>query len=162
MAWTPAAFDHTGITDNCRSCHNGTIATGVSSGHMTFPVNNFDCNHCHRTNAWTPNTFVHMAGGNYPGDHRVAPACRDCHATNTDAATWTAPAYKPDCAGCHAQDYKPDPHQKYDLGGGQKVLYTVGELSNCSGACHVYTDATLTTIRTPRPGPEHRVTQNEF
>jgi hypothetical protein len=42
------------------------------------------------------------------------------------------------------------------------VKYTVSELKNCSGACHVYTDATLKTISKTRNGPQHRVTQSKF
>jgi hypothetical protein len=157
LAWKPAGFSHTGITGNCGSCHNGTTATGTSTGHMTFPVNNFDCSHCHTTAAWSPNTFVHIAGGGYPGDHRVALTCRSCHTTNTDAATWRSPSYKPDCAGCHSNRYKSDPHTKYG-----NVKYTVSELRNCAGACHIYTDSTLTTIKTRRAGPEHRITSSSF
>ena len=157
LAWLPAAFDHAGVTSGCRTCHDGTTASGPSTGHMTFPVNNFECNHCHTTTAWSPNTFRHVAGGGYPGDHRVALSCTSCHAANTDAATWRAPAYKPDCAGCHASRFKPDPHKKYG-----DVKYTVSELRNCSGACHVYTSSTLTTILTRRSGPEHRITDDKF
>ena len=54
-------------------------------------------------------------------------------------------------------EYKSDPHTKYG-----NVKYTVSELRNCSGACHVYTDATLRTISKTRNGPQHRVTQREF
>jgi hypothetical protein len=157
LAWIPAAFSHTGITGNCASCHNGTTATGTSTGHMTFPVNNFDCSHCHTTAAWTPNTFKHIVSGGYPGDHRVALTCLSCHTANTDAATWRTPAYKPDCAGCHTNRYKPDPHTKYG-----NVKYTVSELRNCSGACHIYTDSTLTAIKNSRPGPQHRLTASQF
>ena len=102
LAWKPAKVDHTKITGGCKTCHDGKSATGPNTGHMTFPVNNFDCNHCHTVTAWSPNTFKHVAGGGYPGDHRVALTCASCHKSNTDAATWPAPAYKPDCAGCHA------------------------------------------------------------
>jgi hypothetical protein len=124
---------------------------------MTFPVNNFDCSHCHTTAAWASNTFRHIVGGGYPGDHRVSLTCESCHTTNTDAATYRSPAYKPDCAGCHSNRYKSDPHTKYG-----NVKYTVSELRNCSGACHVYTSSTLTTISKSRPGPEHRVTASGF
>jgi hypothetical protein len=148
--------NHTNIT-NCKGCHNGTNATGPSTGHMTFPVNNFDCNQCHTTTAWTPNTFRHRVGAGYPGDHRAALTCKSCHTTNTDAATWRTPAYKPDCAGCHSNKYKSDPHTKYG-----NTKYTVSELRNCSGACHVYTDSTLTKIQNSRAGPQHRVTNTEF
>ncbi len=34
---------------------------------MTFPVNNFECNHCHSTTAWTPNTFRHVSRRRLPG-----------------------------------------------------------------------------------------------
>ncbi len=119
---------------------------------MTFPVNSFDCNQCHSTTAWSPNTFKHRVGGGYPGDHRVTLTCRSCHTTNTDAATWRTPAYKPNCAGCHSNKYKTDPHTKYG-----NVKYTVSELRNCSGACHTYTDSTLTKISEEpgRPGTSH-------
>lgn len=157
LAWLPAGFDHTGVTTGCNGCHNGTTATGPSTGHMTFPVNRFECIHCHTTTAWSPHSFRHVTGGGYPGDHWVALSCTDCHTTNTDAATWRSPAYKPDCAGCHSNRFKPDPHTKYG-----NVKYTVSELRNCSGACHVYTDSTLTTILKRRAGPEHRITSNEF
>jgi hypothetical protein len=124
---------------------------------MTFPVNNFECNHCHTTSAFAPDTFAHIVGRGYPGDHRVALTCRNCHSTNTDAATWRSPTYKPDCAGCHSNAYKSGPHTKYG-----SVKYTVSELRNCAGACHIYTDSTLTTIKTRRAGPEHRLTSNGF
>jgi hypothetical protein len=42
------------------------------------------------------------------------------------------------------------------------VLYSVAELKDCSGACHVYRDSSLTTIVTRRSGPEHRVTDEDF
>jgi hypothetical protein len=157
LAWTPAAFSHTGITGNCASSHDGTTATGTTSGHMTFPVNHFDCSHCHTTNGWTPNTFQHLAAGGYPGNHRVTLTCLNCHTTNTDAATWRSPAYKPACAGCHSNRYESEPHTKYG-----NVRYTVSELRNCSGACHIYTDSTLTTISRSRPGPQHRITSSSF
>lgn len=157
LAWLPAAFDHAGVTTGCGNCHNGTSASGPSTGHMTFPANGFDCSHCHTTTAWSPNTFRHVIGGGYPGDHGVALTCARCHVSNTDAAFWRSPAYKPDCAGCHSNRWKSDPHTKYG-----SVKYTVSELRNCSGACHVYTDSTLTTIQNRRAGPEHRISAREF
>jgi hypothetical protein len=83
-----------------------------------------------------------------------------CHTSNSDQATWRAPAWRPDCAGCHASRFKPDPHTRYTTP--QKVLYSVAELKDCSGACHVYRDSSLTTIVTRRSGPEHRVTDEDF
>lgn len=155
VAWTPAMFDHTGVTGGCQSCHNGAMATGKNVGHMSTAR---ECNVCHSVTAWTPLTFRHTSP-EYPGDHRGNLSCVDCHTTNTDQATWPSPAYRPDCAGCHANDFEPGEHTKI---AGTNIRYTVGELRNCSGACHVYTDATLTTISRARPGPEHRVNGGEF
>ena len=39
--------------------------------------------------------------------------------------------------------------------------YTVQELRDCSGACHIYEDATLTTIKDFRAS-EHRVGDSDF
>jgi hypothetical protein len=35
--------------------------------------------------------------------------------------------------------------------------YTASELHNCSGACHVYSDATKATVSKSLPGPYHRL-----
>ena len=70
---------------------------------------------------------------------------------------WQFPAYQPDCAGCHANDFKPE-HKKVDS---PTVFYTVAELRDCTGACHLYADTTLTTIKERRSG-EHHVGDGEF
>lgn len=70
---------------------------------------------------------------------------------------YPAPAFQPDCAGCHERDYKDGPHKKYG-----DVKYRVDELKDCSGACHEYTDATLTVIKERENGPEHRPSDREF
>jgi len=155
IAWLPAQFDHANVTPGtCSQCHNGNSATGKPGNHW---ITNRECDECHRTTAWTPVTHRHLSAG-YPGDHRATVGCTDCHTTNRDAVTWTSPQYQPDCAGCHAGDFKAGEHDKTQQG----TKYTVSELSNCSGACHVYTDATLTTISKRRNGPEHRVTDGGF
>jgi hypothetical protein len=154
LAWKPAKFDHAGITSGCSSCHDGSKATGKPAGHM---VTSRDCSVCHAYPTWTPLTFRHTSA-EYPGDHRVLLTCLSCHKTNTDQATWPYSTYRPACAGCHANQYKPDPHNKTI----NNVKYTVSELRNCSGACHVYTDTTMTTISRSRPGPQHRVTSGSF
>jgi hypothetical protein len=154
LVWKPARFDHARITSGCQGCHNGTSATGKPTGHMQTAR---ECSTCHKYPAWTPLTFRHTSS-EYPGDHTgTNPTCRDCHTTNTDQATWRNAAYRPKCAGCHASDYESGPHTKYG-----NTRYTVAELANCSGACHVYTDSTLRTISKTRNGPQHRVTQRGF
>lgn len=54
-----------------------------------------------------PDTFRHMSP-TYPGQHRRALVCTDCHTGNAEMIPWPFPAYQPDCAGCHANDYKAD------------------------------------------------------
>ena len=153
-AWLPAAFDHSNVTGSCSTCHNGSTATGKGNNHF---VTNRDCNYCHSTTAWTPVNFVHQSSG-YPGDHRVRLSCSDCHIGNVEANVWKYPAYQPDCAGCHANNFRTDPHTKVDT---PRVYYNVSELRDCSGACHIYTNSTLTTIKTFRTG-HHRVTDSGF
>lgn len=154
-AWVPANFDHDAITGSCGSCHNGTTATGKDQGHF---VTTRECDYCHAVDFWLPLQFMHTSPG-YPGDHRGQLACTDCHGGNAEIVTWSFAAYQPDCAGCHAGDYKTGPHKKYE---NPDTSYTVSELRDCTGACHVYTDSSLTTIKDSRPGPEHRVNANEF
>jgi hypothetical protein len=117
-----------------------------------------ECDSCHTTDFWTPSMVVHSSPG-YPGDHRANLACTDCHGANSETVTWSFPAYQPDCAACHANDYKPGPHKRSK---NPDMLYSVDELRDCSGACHTYTDSSLTTIEKLRPGPKHRVSDGGF
>ena len=71
---------------------------------------------------------------------------------------WQFGAYRNNCAGCHAGDFEPGPHKKVDS---PRIQYTVGELQDCTGSCHIYRDSTFTTIQTPRSG-EHRATDGDF
>jgi hypothetical protein len=153
-AWVPANFDHSVVTGSCSSCHNGVNATGKSGGHF---VTSLQCDTCHDTIRWTPINFRHTSG-NYPGDHRSNVVCLSCHTGNSQTIAWPNAAYKPDCAGCHAGDYRAEKHKKVDS---PRVLYTVSELRDCTGSCHVYTDNTLTTIEKTR-NSEHRVSDGGF
>jgi hypothetical protein len=144
-----ANFDHSGVIGGCGSCHNGTTATGKSLTHF---ITSLECDECHSTVAWQPIQFTHRSP-NYSGDHAGQPACNTCHLGNTENVPWPFGAYKPDCAGCHANDFKTGPHKKYE---NPDVHYTAGELRDCTGACHIFTDSTLTTIKKRRSG-EHRV-----
>jgi hypothetical protein len=155
VAWSPANFNHDSVTGSCSTCHNGVTATGKGSGHFNTSR---DCNACHDTNRWIPDLFMHSSPG-YPGDHRRQLACTDCHGGNSEPVTWSFAAFQPDCAGCHAGDFKSGPHKKYE---NPDFTYSVNELRDCTGACHVYTDSSLTTIKESRPGPEHRVNASEF
>ena len=124
-----------------------------------------ECSYCHAYPNWQPLTFVTTKGGkgshqsaNYPGDHTgVNPACLTCHTGHSDAVPYRNATYAGSCAGCHSGNYSSSPHTKYGT-----TKYTVSDLRNCSGACHIYTDATLTTIKTTRNGPQHKVTARSF
>jgi len=153
-AWRPASFDHSAITGSCSSCHNGIAATGIPAGHF---LSSSECDVCHTTDRWAPDVFRHMSA-NYPGDHRNDLACTRCHTANSDPVQWPFPSLQPDCAACHRSNFRPDPHKKYE---NPDAFYTVEELRDCSGSCHIYTDATLTTIKQSRNG-EHRVSDGSF
>jgi hypothetical protein len=155
ISWAIAGgFDHSAVVGNCAGCHNGSFATGKTSNHF---VTTIDCDGCHNTSNWLSIGFSHTSP-TYPGDHSGSPGCTACHQSNSQAATWTFGAYRPDCAGCHADDFRPGPHEKIRQ---PSTRYSVGELRDCSGACHVYTDSSLTTIERSRSG-EHRARDGEW
>jgi hypothetical protein len=156
QAWLPATgFDHAGVAPgSCATCHNGVQARGKGSGHF---VTTLSCDECHSTLSWTRVNYVH-AGAGYPGDHQRNLDCLECHTGNSQVMSWPFAAYQPDCAGCHANDYESGPHEKHE---NPDVRYSVSELRDCSGSCHVYTDSTLSTIKDRRDG-EHRVSDSEF
>ena len=58
----------------------------------------------------------------------------------------------------NAREFEGGPHKKVDT---PKILYTVGELRDCAGACHVYKDASMTTIEKTRSG-EHRASRGDW
>ena len=154
VTFAGARMDHSLVTAPCASCHNGTIASGKPPRHFetTQP-----CEMCHRTVAWTPVAYRHTSPA-YP-DHGPALECTSCHTTNAQTIAWKFPAYRPDCAGCHAADYRPMSHPKFERP--ITVYYTVMELRDCTGACHVYTDNTLRFIKTRRQG-EHRANRGAW
>jgi hypothetical protein len=154
LAWTPANMDHSLVTGSCSSCHNGTTATGKSPTHFVTSV---QCNECHNTTNWLTINFNHTSA-NYPGNHNSSVTCINCHTSNSQTATWRNATYKPACAGCHANDYRTGPHKKYE---NPDAFYSVSELRDCAGACHIYTDSTMTTIKTRRTG-EHRASGGGF
>jgi len=124
--WTPASFDHGDVMGDCSSCHDGATATGKDPGHFNTML---ECDTCHRTTAWRPDIYRHT--GAYPGDHRQSLGCRDCHGGNSPAVTWPSPAYQPDCAGCHASDYRAGEDRHSNLSNDR----------NCGGSrCHSVSD----------------------
>jgi len=155
IAWVPASFDHALVSGACSSCHNGSQATGKSNSHF---VTSLQCDTCHTTAGWIPLDFRHSSPA-YPGDHRTNLLCSDCHRGNSESVAWAAPAYVPDCAACHVNDFKSSAHKKYE---NPDAFYSASELRDCSGSCHLYTDSSMTTIKDRRSGPEHRITDGNF
>jgi hypothetical protein len=153
VSWTPARVNHTGL-DNCRSCHNGTTATGTPAAHM---VSALECSACHRYPAWSNVSFVHTQA-TWPGDHKSGLACSACHTGNSAQVNWKFPALRSGCGGCHAAEFRPQSHARSTSG----LKYNVNELQNCSGACHIYTDARMLAIAKPRPAGHHKVTDGAF
>jgi len=135
-AFLPALFDHANVPPGtCSSCHNGTTSTGKPVNHFTTQL---ECDHCHSRDLWLPLTFVHQSA-TYPGDHAARLTCADCHTSNAQTVPWPFPAFAPDCAGCHAQDYKPSAHQNA----------SVSQNRDCAGTCH-------------QSRPEHSVRSREW
>ena len=152
----PSAAIHAGVVPGtCATCHNGTTATGKPTTHM---VTTKSCDACHTTNPpWTTIRYTHTSP-NYK-IHNAGATCKGCHTTNNEVIAWKFGAYVPDCAACHADKYKADSHKKTEAP--TTILYTVAELKNCAGSCHLYTDSTFSSIKTPRSS-RHRSTDGGF
>ncbi|MFQ5469070.1 MAG: cytochrome c3 family protein [Gammaproteobacteria bacterium] len=89
-----AMFDHTGIVDNCASCHDGSFATGVSQNHIPFAATQ-DCSDCHNTTAFAGATFDHKG---------ILDNCASCHDGATARGKIPPPNHVPtngDCSNCH-------------------------------------------------------------
>ncbi len=154
LGWKPALLDHSKLSSSCVSCHDNNIALGMPGNHMNTQR---DCATCHSYPDWTPLHFVHTAAA-WPGQHKAALECSTCHTSNTEQIPWASPADAGNCAGCHARNFRADRHPKTSAG----ASYTASELRDCSGACHVYTDATLAHVAKAIPGPYHRVADSAF
>jgi hypothetical protein len=116
-----------------------------------------DCGTCHAYPDWNAVNFRH-ATPLYPGQHHTPLNCTQCHKANTEQVVYVAPAQAGKCGSCHAKDFKADAHPMTQKG----QLYSADELADCTGACHVYSDATRTTITKSQRVPYHRVTDATF
>jgi len=135
----------------CATCHNGTTATGKPAGHF---VTTRACDACHSTTRWIPaTTYSHTSPLYRP--HQASVTCVQCHASKTETATWPYGAYKPECAGCHANRFKLNSHKKNES---PETYYTVSELANCAGSCHLYRGTAIKELRPSR----HRSTSGAF
>jgi hypothetical protein len=143
VTFSGARMDHATLTAPCASCHNGTTASGKGPKHFVTTV---PCESCHRTVSWSSVTYRHVSAS-YP-NHGATIACSACHAGNSQVVTWKFAASKPDCGGCHTDDFRPQQHVKSLKP--VPMNYTAAELKDCTGACHIYADKSGTTIQTRR------------
>ncbi|RLC58174.1 MAG: hypothetical protein DRI30_03040, partial [Chloroflexi bacterium] len=117
-AFAPAVFNHTGIVDNCASCHDGVIATGTGAkaNPPHIPINNQDCSVCHSPTSFAEARFNHKGitancgschdGITAPGknnDHAPTNGdCVDCHQTTGFLpATFDHLGIVDNCSSCH-------------------------------------------------------------
>jgi hypothetical protein len=154
LAWTPVKIDHSILTTGCAACHNNAGAVGKPASHMTTAR---ECTTCHTYPDWNAINFRH-ATTLYPGQHHAVLNCDQCHTANSERVVYAAPANAGTCGGCHAKNFKADAHPKTVKG----QLYSASELTDCTGACHVYSDSTRATIAKGVRGPHHRVTDATF
>jgi hypothetical protein len=139
VSFAGARVDHANLTGTCVSCHNGATADGRPPKHV---LTTLPCDSCHRTMFWTPATYRHVSPAYV--NHGPGVSCGSCHLPNGQAVAWKFPAFRPNCAGCHVDKYRPTPHVKFERP--VKVYYTVAELRDCTGSCHTYADNTQRTI----------------
>jgi len=154
LSFKHASFDHAAVTGACVGCHQGLTAEAKPPGHFATSL---QCGSCHDTERWKTIDFEHSSS-RYPGTHRGSVGCVACHTGNSQAIAWGSPGFQGDCAGCHAADFERDRHKKSEK---PTVYYTVNELRDCTGSCHVYADSTFGVIKQSR-AREHRVGAGEF
>ncbi|MFV2059034.1 MAG: cytochrome c3 family protein [Gammaproteobacteria bacterium] len=136
--WQQVRFKHEKTNELCIKCHKDRKP--VNHFLINTDANN-RCDDCHQaTSSWITNLrFTHDIPDYH--EHRANTICKVCHLANSSTVLWRYGAYKPDCAGCHASNYNTSSHVKVQ---GTQIRYTVGDLAHCSGACHLYTDTSLT------------------
>ena len=160
-AWSPATYSHAGVNSGCANCHTfggGFVPTAQTGpGHNAY-TSATKCETCHTTSSWAAGANFSHAGISGYYLHSSARTCSSCHGTSTGGAI-AHTAYYPNCAWCHSGKFKSGSHVKTQSP--NRILYTVNELQNCSGACHEYTNSSFTTIKTAR-NSHHRSTDGGF
>ena len=145
------------MTGNCTSCHTGASSAivGKPAKHI---ITSRPCETCHVKSTWTAVTFQHSSA-RFPAGHTAKLACTSCHTTGSEALAASNPAFTGTCAACHATAYKPERHVKSLAPAPQ--FYTLSDLRDCAGACHIYADPTQRVIKTRR-NAYHRASGTAF
>jgi len=92
--YTVGAFDHSGTTANCYSCHDGAHSGTPAKSSKHIPSTNI-CEDCHNTIDFDDGTFDH--GGTTTG-------CYSCHdGKHSGTSTWSASHMQSSntCESCH-------------------------------------------------------------
>lgn len=126
--------------NTCKNCHdyNGNGYTPAFSGHINTTE---QCDVCHTTKAWSPGVFNHSSTSTYTvkdlGSHRKALTCTNCHGSTIGGGAdmqWLPskqPQYAPDCAACHANNFRSVSRHNGGKSG------TVDQNKNCGASgCH--------------------------
>ncbi|MGB5582895.1 MAG: cytochrome c3 family protein [Gammaproteobacteria bacterium] len=128
-AFMPSIFDHTGITGDCVSCHNGDFVALNARAKTNSPVHqtNQDCGVCHNTTDFA-DAFV-----DHSGPEVVGKRCDSCHDGGAGGAIGKNPGHivtNEDCSVCHVPgSFK------------TAVFSHAGIVDNCA-SCHNGTAAT--------------------
>ena len=154
--WHTVVYLHAGVSSGCANCHNTSFdpqPTNKPFGHTSAT----NCEACHGSRtSWASsvsNGFSHAGrAGYFP--HAQTLTCMQCH-KNLTGGLIPNNGYKPNCAWCHASRFRAGSHVKTQSP--NRVLYTVSDLQDCTGACHEYTTSTSGVIKTRKVG-HHRST----
>jgi hypothetical protein len=141
VTFAGARVDHSNLTGVCSSCHNGATAEGKPPQHF---LTTLPCETCHRTATWTSATYRHTSPSY--ASHAPGLGCSSCHVSNAQTVAWRFPAFRPSCASCHFDKYRPLSHLKFRRPA--TIYYTVAELRDCAGACHTFADSTQRVVLT--------------
>jgi len=93
--FVPATFDHTGITDNCTSCHGDGATSAVTKKNPGHVTTSQDCSVCHNTSTFAGAAFDHTG---------ITNNCVSCHDGATARGKTPPPNHLPttqDCYVCH-------------------------------------------------------------
>jgi len=91
----PAVFDHTGIVDNCESCHGDSATAAVTKKNIGHVTTSQDCSVCHNTSTFAGAAFDHTG---------ITNNCASCHDGATARGKTPPPNHLPttqDCYVCH-------------------------------------------------------------
>ena len=113
----------------CAQCHDGTVATGQSAGHLATTQ---DCGSCHdpQRSDWLGAGFNHSAVSIV--GNTATPTCASCHngtaATGRSASHVPLPATAQDCLTCHGTAFTSFTLSTFDHA-------AAGVTTNCA-SCH--------------------------